>query len=93
MSPWQSPQERPIDPCTEASQALASEGRGLLISTHNLAFAESVCSRIGMLSQGELRFVGTIEEARVHFGRPGAGLEELFMVAVHGDSLNRGPSE
>ncbi|MFZ0426549.1 MAG: hypothetical protein WAO20_00405 [Acidobacteriota bacterium] len=72
---------------------MASEGRGLLISTHNLAFAESVCSRIGMLSQGELRFVGTIEEGRVHFGRPRAGLEELFMAAVHGHSLNRGPSE
>ncbi len=64
-----------LDPVAAASLredlgALArSEGTTVFLTTHNLAEAERVCDRIGIISGGKLLAVGTPEELRRRLGR------------------------
>ena len=53
------------------------EGNTVFFSTHVLEVAEKLCTRIGVISHGSLRAVGTLEELRS--GEVGASLEELFL--------------
>ena len=52
-------------------------GNTVFFSTHVLEVAEKLCSRIGVISHGTLKAVGTLEELRS--GEVGASLEELFL--------------
>jgi len=58
---------------------LRAEGRTVLLSSHVLPLAERACDRIGVLADGRLAAVGTLEELRARADRPGADLEELFL--------------
>lgn len=44
---------------------LRSEGKTLVMSTHDLRFAESIADRIGVLREGQVVAVGRIDEFRV----------------------------
>jgi len=46
------------------------DGRSVLLTTHNMKLAESLCHRIGIIRNGELLRVGTVREFRELFGRP-----------------------
>ena len=52
-------------------------GNTVFFSTHVLEVAEKLCSRIGIISEGRLRALGTLDELRS--GEVGASLEDLFL--------------
>ena len=45
-------------------------GGSVLLTTHNMKLAESLCHRIGIIRDGRLLRVGTVREFRELFGRP-----------------------
>lgn len=56
----------------------AARGGAVLLCTHTLAFAESLCRRVGMLRNGRLVVEGAIAELRAE--RPeAASLEDLYL--------------
>ncbi|MFX1261999.1 MAG: ABC transporter ATP-binding protein [Promethearchaeota archaeon] len=54
-------------------------GGSVLLSTHIMEVAEAMCDRVGILDEGELVAVGTIEELRGVSQREGATLEKVFL--------------
>lgn len=46
---------------------LAQQGKTIVYITHDIHEIIHLCDRIGVLSRGELQFVGTLEEARSNF--------------------------
>ncbi len=58
---------------------LASGGRTLLLSIHQLRDAEQVCDRLALLADGRIRGVGTLEELRRRANLPGANVEDIFL--------------
>lgn len=56
---------------------LANEGTAILLSTHDLAVAESFCHRVGILHQGRLVMEGSAEELRRIAAAP--DLEAVFL--------------
>ena len=66
-------------------QTQAADGRTVLMSTHILSIAEEVAGRIGILSDGRLRFLGTLAEARQTCSSPNASLEPLFLELTGGN--------
>jgi ABC-2 type transport system ATP-binding protein len=61
---------------------VASGGRTLLLSIHQLRDAEQVCDRFALLADGRMRGVGTLDELRSLAGRPGGNLEEIFLALI-----------
>src|SRR5262249_12240662 len=59
---------------------VASGGRTLLLSIHQLRDAEQGCDRLALLADGRIRGVGTLQEVRRPTHHPGADLEEGFLV-------------
>lgn len=55
----------------------ASEGNIVLFSTHVLEVAEKLCDKIGILSKGNLIFLGTIEELKKK--NPDESLETIYL--------------
>ena len=58
---------------------VASGGRTLLLSVHQLRDAEQVCDRFALLAEGRIRGVGTLEELRDLANRRGGNLEDIFL--------------
>jgi ABC-2 type transport system ATP-binding protein len=58
---------------------VASGGRTLLLSIHQLRDAEGVCDRFALLEDGRMRGIGTLDELRARTGRPSATLEDIFL--------------
>jgi ABC-2 type transport system ATP-binding protein len=58
---------------------VASRGRTLLLSIHQLRDAEQVCDRLALLADGRIRGVGSIDELRAHIRQPAASLEDIFL--------------
>jgi ABC-type multidrug transport system ATPase subunit len=58
---------------------VASGGRTLLLSIHQLRDAELVCDRFALLADGRIRGVGTLEELRDRACRPRGNLEDIFL--------------
>ncbi len=56
-------------------------GRGgtVLMSTHTLEVAESMCDRIAIIMKGRIVVEGTLDELRAQTASEGLGLEELFL--------------
>ncbi|WP_044640567.1 ABC transporter ATP-binding protein [Risungbinella massiliensis] len=55
-----------------------ADGTGILMSTHILSLAESVCDQIILLHQGRLVATGTLNDLRNQTGKPNASLEDIF---------------
>lgn len=64
----------------EMMKTHAKEGNTVLFSTHVLSVAEQLCDRIGILRQGRLIFVGTLEELKAQ--HPGKDLETIYLQLV-----------
>jgi ABC-2 type transport system ATP-binding protein len=58
---------------------LAGEGVTIFLTTHELATAEAVCDRIGILHRGELVAEGTLAELAAAARSEGSHLEEVFL--------------
>ena len=56
----------------------ANSGKTVFFSTHILEIAEKLCDRIGIINNGNLIFVGTLDEMREKFNKK-SSLEELFI--------------
>ncbi len=56
---------------------LAAHGTAILLSTHDLATAETLCHRIGIISKGQLLAEGTVAELRQRVDAP--DLETVFL--------------
>ncbi len=57
---------------------LADRGAAIFLSTHILEIAERMCDRIGIINQGRLIAVGTMQELR-NLGKGEASLEDIFL--------------
>ena len=57
----------------------AARGHTIMMSTHTLATAESLCDRIGIIVQGKITALGTMDELRSSASSGGIGLEEIFL--------------
>lgn len=58
---------------------LAQEGMTIFLTTHELATAEAVCDRIGILNHGKMTAIGSVEELGRQIRAPGSHLEEIFL--------------
>ena len=63
---------------------ITSENKTVFFSTHILDVAEKLCDKIGIINNGKLLFVGTLEEMREEL-KENKSLEELFMEITKND--------
>ncbi|MEN0110019.1 MAG: ABC transporter ATP-binding protein [Planctomycetota bacterium] len=63
-------------------RARAEAGACVFMSTHTLAAAEEVADRIGVMQQGELVFLGTVDELRRRHDAHDVSLEDLYLELV-----------
>src|SRR5437868_1385740 len=54
-------------------------GHTIMMSTHTLEVAQSLCDRIGIIQHGTIRACGTLDELRVQTAAGGADLEDIFL--------------
>ena len=67
---------------------LARTGVTVFMSTHSLEVAEETCDRIGIIHQGRLIAVGTMEELRRQAGgHASSKLEPIFLKLTGGDDV------
>lgn len=64
-----------------------ARGNTIMMSTHTLEVAETLCDRIAIIQKGTIRALGTMSELRVGNGSA-AGLEEIFL-RLTGESAAR----
>ena len=56
---------------------LSANGRTVLLSTHIIEMAETLCDRIGIIDQGKLMAIGTVNEIQTSTGV--GNLEDAFI--------------
>ncbi len=61
-------------------QALKQAGRSVFFSTHMLSDVDELCDRMGVLHDGNLRFVGTPSECRQRYGT--SSLEHAYLSCI-----------
>jgi len=67
---------------------LARNGVTIFMSTHSLEVAEETCDRIGIINQGRLIALGTVEELRRQAGsHSNAKLEAIFLKLTGGEDV------
>lgn len=64
---------------------LAKKGMAIFMSTHSLEVAEKMCQRIGIINEGRLIAVGTMEELREKAQSTDERLEPLFLKLTGGE--------
>ncbi len=62
---------------------IADRGAAIFLSTHILEIAERMCDRIGIINQGRLIAVGSMEELR-SLGKGETSLEDIFLSLTGG---------
>jgi ABC-2 type transport system ATP-binding protein len=67
----------------------AAHGKTIFLSTHLLDMAERLCSRLGIIHQGELVAVGALDALRREVV-PGGTLEEVFLRATQSNEDDGG---
>jgi ABC-2 type transport system ATP-binding protein len=63
-------------------------GHTIMMSTHTLEVAQSLCDRVGIIQNGRIRAYGTMAELRAHAAAGEAGLEDIFL-RLTGDNAAR----
>ena len=58
---------------------LKAQGVTTLMSTHVLEIAEAICDRIGIMYQGRILALGSMDELRQRASLPSSGLEDIFL--------------
>ena len=56
-----------------------NRGHTIIFSTHTLEVAESLCDRLAIIVQGEIKAYGTMSDLRTQLQGGERGLEELFL--------------
>ncbi len=62
---------------------LADRGAAIMLSTHIMEIAERMCDRIGIINQGKLAAVGTMDDLR-SLGQGKTDLEDIFLQMTGG---------
>jgi ABC-2 type transport system ATP-binding protein len=57
----------------------AAGGQTIFMSTHLLSIAEEIADRVGIVDQGRLRFLGTLDELREQLATHETSLEHLYL--------------
>jgi ABC-2 type transport system ATP-binding protein len=62
-----------LDPLTtntvvDFTRELAEQDKTIIFSAHDLYHVESVCDRVAIMTEGEIRAIGTLEEIRADYG-------------------------
>ena len=65
-----------------------ARGNTIMMSTHTLEVAETMCDRVGIIQNGKIVAAGTVAELRREGGDNARGLEEIFL-RLTGDSAAR----
>lgn len=60
-------------------QRLKNEGKTVFFSSHELGEVETVCDRVGILHEGELRMVGRVSDLKAQFQ---TDLEKIFLKII-----------
>jgi ABC-2 type transport system ATP-binding protein len=60
-------------------RAKARAGQTIFMSTHLLSIAEEIADRVGIVDQGHLQFLGTIDELRTKVASHETSLEQLYL--------------
>ena len=68
-------------------RAKAAAGQTIFMSTHLLAIAEEIADRVGIVDQGTLRFLGTIDELRQALATHERSLEHLYLSFTAAEGL------
>ena len=68
----------------------ADAGTTVFMSTHTLALAEEIASRIGIMDHGRLHFLGTVGELQGELASHHASLEPLFLELTSGNGRRKG---
>lgn len=63
----------------DAIQIHVDTGGSVLLSTHIMEVAQSLCDRVGIIDEGNLVAEGTLEELRTQAKQEGATLEQIFL--------------
>ncbi len=58
---------------------ICDRGATVFMTTHVLEIAQEMCDRVGILNEGRLIAVGTVDELRRTLNMPDASLEDLFL--------------
>lgn len=66
---------------------LARRGRTVFLSTHILEIAQHMCHRVGIINEGELIAVGSLDELREQARAGEASLEDLFLELTGGADI------
>jgi ABC-2 type transport system ATP-binding protein len=56
-----------------------AEGQTIFMSTHLLSIAEEIADRVGIIDQGQLKFLGTLDELRQTLSTRETSLEHLYL--------------
>lgn len=67
--------------------AYARSGKTVILSTHNMWEAERLCTHIGIIAEGKMRYVGRREELEELAGR--REFEEIFVRLVRGEVIEK----
>ncbi|GAC1488537.1 MAG: hypothetical protein NVS1B5_12380 [Gemmatimonadaceae bacterium] len=68
-----------------------AEGRTIVLTTHYMEEADSLCQRVAIMHQGKMVALGTPEELKTSIGKDNATLDDVFMHYT-GDVLESGGS-
>ena len=63
-------------------------GHTIMMSTHTLEVAQSLCDRVAIIQNGKIRACGTMTDLRAHAATGEEGLEEIFL-RLTGDNAAR----
>ena len=66
----------------EIMRQRADDGHSVFFSTHVMEVAEKLCDRIGIIKEGQIVFIGTIEELKEKYQMGGQSLEDIFLKLV-----------
>ncbi len=71
----------------DLAELAQNDGTTVFLTTHNLAEAEKICDRIGVIANGELKAIGTPHELREQLGSPrvrvvGRGFSEQVLAIL-----------
>lgn len=66
---------------------LAQKGRTVFLSTHILEIAEHMCDRVGIINEGELIAVGSLQDLRKKAKAGEASLEDIFLELTGGPEI------
>ena len=68
-------------------RAKAAAGQTIFMSTHLLSIAEEIADRVGIVDQGRLKFLGTLDELRRQLATHETSLEQLYLSFTAEDAL------